>query len=299
MCASKEKYLYHIMKKLSYLTGLKKRPLLLVLVLMSLLSLGHAQSAFKVEVVGKGAPILFFPGFACTGDVWKDVTRELAKRYECHVFTFAGFGGVPAIGTPWLPKIKDAVIQYVHDRKLQQAIIIGHSLGGTLGLWLAASEPALFKKIIVVDALPCMGAIMMPNYKASDIVYDNPYSKKLLEMDSAAFRAMAAQQTAFMMLNKEKQAQVVDWIMMTDRKTYVYGFVDLLKLDLREDLARIKIPVIVLAATNPDKATVEKTYNDQYARLSGKVFYYAENSAHFIMYDQPQWFLSKITQSVQ
>ena len=285
------------MKKISFLSDLKKWSLILVLIL--LVSSGYGQSAFKVEVVGKGDPILFFPGFACTGDVWKDVTRELAKHYECHVFTFAGFGGVPAIGKPWLPKIKDAVVQYVHDRKLQHAIIIGHSLGGTLGLWLAATEPTLFKKIIVVDALPCMGALMIPNYKAEDIVYDNPYSKKLLEMDNADFRVMAAQQSAVMMLNKENQAQVVDWIMMTDRSTYVYGYVDLLKLDLREDLARIKIPVIILAATYPDKAMHEKTYNEQYAKLSDKAFHYADSSAHFIMYDQPQWLLSQITESVQ
>src|SRR3984893_912840 len=287
------------MKKTSFPPDLKKRSLFLFLVLILLFSLGYGQSAIKVEVVGKGDPILFFPGFACTGEVWKDVTVELAKRYECHVFTFAGFGGVPAIGKPWLPKIKDAVVQYVHDRKLQHAIIIGHSLGGTLGLWLAATEPTLFKKIIVVDALPCMGALMIPNYKADDIVYDNPYSKKLQEMDSADFRAMAAQQSAVMMLNKEKQSQVVDWIMMTDRSTYVYGYVDLLKLDLREDLARIKIPVIILAATHPDKAMIEKTYNEQYAKLNDKVFHYAGSSAHFIMYDQPQWLLSQITESVQ
>ncbi len=287
------------MKKIPFFTDLKKRYLFFFVVLILFFSLGYTQSAFKVEVVGKGDPILLFPGFACTGEVWKDVTGELAKRYECHVFTFAGFGSVPAIEKPWLLKIKDAVVQYVHDRKLQQAIIIGHSLGGTLGLWLAATEPTLFKKIIVVDALPCMGALMIPNYKADDIVYDNPYSKKLLEMDSAAFRAMAVQLSSIMILNKEKQAQVVDWIMTTDRSTYVYGYVDLLKLDLREDLARIKIPVIVLAATHPDRAMIEKTYNEQYTKLGVKVFHYAENSAHFIMYDQPQWFLSKITESVQ
>lgn len=287
------------MKKNILLAGLTKRSLFLVLVLIFLSFWGYAQPAFKVTVVGKGDPILLFPGFACTGEVWKDVTTELAKHHECHVFTFAGFGGVPAIGKPWLPIIKDAVVQYVHDHKLQQATIIGHSLGGTLGLWLAATEPTLFKKIIVVDALPCMGAVMIPNYKASDIVYDNPYSKQLLEMDSASFRAMAVQQTAYMVLNKEKQAQVVNWIMMTDRPTYVYGYTDLLKLDLREDLARIQIPIIVLGATNNNRAMIEKTYNDQYAKLGNKTFYYAENSGHFIMYDQPQWFLSKITESVQ
>jgi pimeloyl-ACP methyl ester carboxylesterase len=107
------------MKKITFLPELEKRLLFLILVSILLLSLGHAQSAFKVEVVGKGDPILFFPGFACTGDVWKDVTRELAKLYECHVFTFAGFGGVPAIGKPWLSKFKDAIVQYVHDRRFR------------------------------------------------------------------------------------------------------------------------------------------------------------------------------------
>src|SRR5258707_7933276 len=101
------------MKKTSFLPVLKKRSLFLILVLILHFSLGHAQSPFKVEVVGKGDPILLFPGFACTGDVWKDVTRELAKHHECYAFTFAGFGGVPPIGKPWLPKIKDAIVQYV------------------------------------------------------------------------------------------------------------------------------------------------------------------------------------------
>jgi pimeloyl-ACP methyl ester carboxylesterase len=275
-----------------------KRSLLLVLAWTFFFSSGFGQSPFKVDVIGKGDPILFFPGFACTGEVWNDISSELAKHYECHVFTFAGFGGVPAIGKPWLPKIRDAVLQYVHDQKLQKAIIIGHSLGGTLGLWLAATEPDLFRKIIVVDALPCMGAVMIPDYKAADIVYDNPYSKQLLEMDSAHFRAMAEQQAAFMVLNKERRPQVVDWIMMTDRPTYVNAYVDLLKLDLREDLALIKIPVVVLAAANPDKAMIEKTCNEQYAKLSDKVFHYAENSAHFIMYDRPKWLLAQITESV-
>ncbi|WP_343689969.1 alpha/beta hydrolase [Chitinophaga sp.] len=260
---------------------------------------GQAQSAFNVKVVGKGSPILLFPGFACTGDLWQGVTGELSKHYECHIFTFAGFGDVPPIGKPWLPNIKDSVIKYVNNHKIQGATIIGHSLGGTLGLWLAATEPAMFKKIIVVDALPCTGVLMMPGYKSENIGYDNPYSKKIREMDSTAFLEMAKQQTAYIMLNKDKKSQVVEWIMKADRSTYVDGYVDLLKLDLRADLTKIKIPVVILAATYPNKAAIEKNYNEQYANLNEKTIYYADNAAHFIMYDQPEWFLSKITESLR
>lgn len=140
---------------------------------------------------------------------------------------------------------------------------------------------------------------MMPNYDASTIVYDSPYSKQMLQLDTASFRKQAQQQVGFMMLNKDKQAKVVDMMLQADRKTYVYGYIDLLKLDLRNDIAGINIPVVVLAATNPSKAMVEKTYNEQYAKLGNKVIHYADKAAHFVMYDQPEWYINKVKENIQ
>ena len=40
------------------------------------------DKAFKVEVIGKGEPVLLFPGFTCTGDVWQDLVTELSKTNE-------------------------------------------------------------------------------------------------------------------------------------------------------------------------------------------------------------------------
>ncbi len=276
-----------------------KKHVILFVVGLFLLVQSNAQQAFRVTVTGKGAPVLLFPGFACTGEVFDETVKVLSKQYECHVFTFAGFGTVPAIEMPWLPKIKDQVAAYVKEKKMKKPTIIGHSLGGTLGLWLAATEQTLFKKVIAVDALPCTGALMMPNYNAATMVYDNPYSKQMLAADTATIRMQAIQQVSFMMLNKEKQSKVVDWMMMTNRKTYVYGYIDLLKLDLRDDIANIKIPVVVLAATHPNKAMIEKTYNEQFAKLENKVIHYADKSAHFVMYDQPEWYITKINENIQ
>lgn len=105
-----------------------------------------SQTAFKVDIRGKGAPVLLFPGFGCTGEVWNETVAELSKNYECHIFTFAGFGHVPPIEFPWLSTIKDQVITYLKTKNLKKAILIGHSLGGTLSLWLASEETNLFKK---------------------------------------------------------------------------------------------------------------------------------------------------------
>jgi pimeloyl-ACP methyl ester carboxylesterase len=109
---------------------------------------------------------------------------------------------------------------------------------------------------------------------------------------------MAQQMAGGMCMNKDKHQQLIDWMITADRKTYVYGYVDLLKLDLREDIARIQVPVVVLAATFPSKQVVEKTWNTQLAKLPNKTIHYADNSAHFIMYDQPEWYLTKIKENL-
>lgn len=258
-----------------------------------------SQAAFKVEVKGNGEPILLFPGFGCTGEVWDETVAELSKKHECHIFTFAGFGNVPPIKTPWLLTIKNQIIQYVKEKKLNKPSLIGHSLGGTLALWLSSSETDLFRKVVVVDALTSTAALMIPNYKGDIISYANPQSKMMLEMDDNAFNAMNTQSVAFMCMNKEKQKTIIEWMNITDRETYVYGYIDMLNLDLRKEIAKIKIPVVILAATNPDINMVKNTYKNQYENLPTVTIYYAENSAHFVMYDQPEWFLSKLAHEIQ
>lgn len=266
--------------------------LITALFLLSLPMVSAQYKAFEVTVSGKGQPILLFPGFTCTGEVWAETVAELSKTYECHVFTFAGFGDVAAVEKPWLPKIKTAVQSYTQEKQLEDPIIIGHSLGGTLGLWLTVEDNHPYSQLIVVDALPAAGALMIPNFNGENIAYESPWNRQLLEMEEAAFEQMAGQMASGMVLDPEKHPLLKDWIVKADRETYVYGYTDLMKLDLRQDIAKIDIPVHVLAATHPYGLEMAKnTYASQYAALGKYSIAFAENAGHFIMYDRPIWFL--------
>jgi pimeloyl-ACP methyl ester carboxylesterase len=272
---------------------------MLFLLFLLITTLEAQQKTFEVEVKGNGEPVLLFPGFTCTGEVWKDVVVELSKTKECHIFTFAGFGDVPAIEKPWLSKIKEGIKTYIAGNKLEKATIIGHSLGGTLGLWLAIDKNAAFNKIIVVDALPSTGALMVPNFDSETIVYDNPYNQRLLDMEAKDFESMATQMANSMSLNKEKHALIKEWMLKSDRETYVYGYTDLLKLDLRASISNISVPVVVLAATEPyGENAVKKTYKEQYKSLGVYSIKYAKESAHFIMFDQPEWLIEVINEEL-
>lgn len=269
-----------------------------ILLIITSFSVNAQDQPFKVEVIGKGEPILLFPGFTCTGDVWNDTVTELSQDYQCHVFTFAGFGDVPSIQKPWLPKIKEGILSYIAEKQLKNPIVIGHSLGGALALWMA-TESNSYKKLIIVDALSSTGALMMPNFNSEYMVYDSPYNKQLLEMNTTDFEAMALQMVTGMTKDTSKQEIIKDWMLQADRETYVYGYTDLLKLDLREDLSKIKVPVTILAATEPyGYDTVKATYETQYKELAEYDIKFAEGSAHFIMYDQPLWFMDNLLNSL-
>ncbi|WP_430428524.1 alpha/beta fold hydrolase [Maribacter litoralis] len=275
------------------------KKLLFGLLIISSLSTTAQGNPFEVKVIGEGNPILLFPGFACTGEVWDTTVAELSKEYECHVFTFAGFGDVAAIEKPWLPKIKEGVVSYISENKLENPVLLGHSLGGALALWMAA-EGNSYKELIIVDALPSTGALMMPDFKSEYMVYDSPYNKQLLAMNDTDFEAMATQMASGMTKEKSNQEIIKNWMIKADRETYVYGYTDLLKLDLREDLSKINTPVTILAATEPYGLEMAKsTYDLQYKALAEYTIEFANGSSHFIMYDQPQWFIKNLKNALK
>ncbi len=274
------------------------KQLILLLFFFSFTLVIYAQDENQpiyVEVTGKGNPILLIPGFTVPGDVWYPLVKVLEKNYECHIVTLAGFGGKKPISFPWLPKVNASIKDYISKNKLQNVTIIGHSLGGTVATWLATNKDLNLSKIILVDALPASGALMIPNFNPENLAYDNPYSNQQLAMDDATFAQTATALSKSMSLNASAQEKIKNWILESDRKTYVYGYTDYLKLDLREDLKKISTPVTIIAASEPYEIdTIMKTYKNQYENLKNYDFIVAENSAHFIMLDQPEWFLEQI-----
>ena len=61
-------------------------------------------------------------------------------------------------------------------------------MGGNLPVDIAAELPGRISKIVIVDALPCMLELMMPNVPAESIQYESPYNTQLLEMDEEQFK---------------------------------------------------------------------------------------------------------------
>jgi pimeloyl-ACP methyl ester carboxylesterase len=262
--------------------------------LMVIASSVFGQPAIKVEKSGKGNPILFLPGFVTPGSMWTETASNLQGSYEAHFVSYAGFNGNAPIAMPWYATIKKELIEYVKTNKLNHLKLIGHSMGGNLAVDLAAELGAMVDKVIIVDALTCMREVMMPGVPAEALQYESPYNKQMLEMTNDLFLQSATMMAQGMTTPSEKQELIKSWILAADRKTYVYGYTDLLKLDLRPTLAQIKVPVLILGAPFPSKEIVLPNYEKQYANLANKTLEIAPGGRHFIMFDQPEWLYNQI-----
>jgi pimeloyl-ACP methyl ester carboxylesterase len=167
-------------------------------------------------------------------------------------------------------------------------------MGGNLAVDLAAVLPGVVDKIVLVDAIPCMRVLMMPGVPASAMQYKSPYNETMIKMPDDKFRQSVAMMAGNMTLDKAKADSIIAWTLKADRKTYVYGYTDLLRLDLREDLKNVKAKTLILGAANMNEDLIRKNYIDQYQNLQEKTLEIAKDSRHFIMFDQPEWLYSKI-----
>lgn len=251
-------------------------------------------ASFVVETIGKGKPVLYLPGFTTPGSIWKETVENVNLDRKSYLFSYAGFNGNAPIKMPWYATIKNDIISYVKDQNMSDVVIIGHSMGGNLAIDIAAALPNKISKIIIVDSLPCMREVMMPNVPAETLQYENPYNNQMLNMDAHQFNNMAKMMAMNMTYNETKKEVLTNWILEANRKTWVYGYTDLLKLDLRATLKDINCEVLILGASFPDVVVAEKNYQKQYANLANKTLKMASKSKHFVMFDQPEWFYTTV-----
>ena len=59
------------------------------------------------------------------------------------------------------------IAKFIKEERIEKPILVGHSMGGGLTLAIAAEFPELTGKIVIVDALPCLMALTVPDFKSA------------------------------------------------------------------------------------------------------------------------------------
>lgn len=242
---------------------------------------------FSVQVKGSGPDVILIPGLASSPEVWES-TVAAVPGYRYHLIHVAGFAGAPAAGNAQgrvAAATADEIARYIEARSLARPALVGHSMGGTLALIIAARRPQLVGKVMVVDMLPQPAGFVGSSAAGVRGLADalqglsaTPGGRRLIEGAIEMFGGARP-------LGKRSDPDVVA------RATH-----ELAVTDLTAELPRIRAPLTVLyAAPDPERrAELQARYAAGYRARSGARLVRIDRSGHMIMWDQPAAFRAEL-----
>lgn len=254
-----------------------------------------------VTARGKGPDVLLIPGLTSSSAVWDATAKQLEDRFRLHLVQVAGFAGSPAranaTGAILQPTV-DALDFYIKTNHLRPPKIIGHSLGGLLGMMLALQHPEDVDRLMIVDSLPFFGVLS----GATDATNAAPQAAAMRDFvlaESQEDYANGEQQLLRTLVKSpEGRKLATGWAIASDKSVVARAMYEDMTTDLRPELHKIKAPVTVLYPWDsqsgfPRKAT-DKLYQQNFAALPGAKVLCVESSFHFIMLDQPEAFAKQV-----
>lgn len=239
--------------------------------------------------------MILIPGLESPGAVWDGAVSHYQARYRMHVLTLAGFAGEPALPGLRLRDVRDGVIRYIRENKLDRPVIVGHSLGGFLALWIAAAAPELTGPIVSVDGLPFLPALLNPAATAAAGLEDAERMRKLYaSLGPAQMEAMARMALTQMISEPKNIEMATAWAAKSDSAFVGQAVYDLMATDLRGEMAEIRTPVLLVAAGKALGDRARQAYEEQVERARDRRVVVAPEALHFIMFDDPAFLWSAI-----
>lgn len=263
-----------------------------------------------IKVEGAGPDLIFIPGLNSSKETFTDTCEQFKANYTCHLLTLPGFAGqapLANLDNGFLLPVRDSILRYVAKKDLKKPVFVGHSLGGFMSLLIAEHAPNVPKALVIVDSLPFYSAIQNPAAtEASVKPMAEGMKKQMLDQPLEQYRQRAAQMATMGMSNKPESAKtLVEWSQSSDRATTSQAMFELMTTDMRDRVASVKTPTLVLGAWAAYKAygsTKESTkaiFTAQYQKLNGVQIELSETGYHFLSWDDPQWVTQQMTQFLQ
>lgn len=235
-------------------------------------------TALAYQDFGSGAnPVILVHGWACDHSFLQPQSEYLSQFHRVVTVDLCGHGQSDA------PERTYTVAEFADDIQwlsttlnLPPAIVIGHSMGGTVALELAATHPKNVLAICLIDSVLFPSELLTAQLRLAEPQLAGPnYLEVLSEMAASLFIETDDQRRKVELINK---------IRRTAQHVAVASFRGhLLNYDFAAAAAACKVPTAYLGATRP-LANPEKFRSHCPQLMTGQTF----GSGHFSPLEVPK-----------
>ncbi|HRJ64000.1 MAG TPA: alpha/beta hydrolase, partial [Brevundimonas sp.] len=246
--------------------------------------------------------VLLIPGLASTAEVWRGVADRLAGKRRLHLISVRGFGDLPAganASGAVMAAVAAEVRRYIAEQGLERPALIGHSMGGQVGLRVAADAGARIGRVMVVDSSPFFPALISPQATVGDVEPIAQLAYQAIHfLGDEALRSRGREMGLELGGATDAVFGTLGW-QGGDRRVLAQSLYEVMTVDLRRRLPDITAPVTVVygwsADGNSPRSRTDSLFRGAYARLRAPAaFVPIEGAEHMVMIDQPTRFMAAV-----
>lgn len=251
----------------------------------------------SIREIGSGDPVVLIPGLSTPRAVWDPFVPALARDHRVILVQVNGFGG-DSVGANAEAGILQGAVEdlagWLSANHVERPAVVGHSMGGLMGMMLARDHPQAVGRLLIVDSLPFFGVIMGPNATVESVRAAASGMRDAIRNGPPAASAPPG-----MSNNDAGSRQVGAWVRAADRNVAAQAVYEDLGTDLRGDVAAIGSRPVTVAYAIPNALAadiIHGVYRQAYAADPDVRLIPVENSAHFLMLDQPDRFAAILSE---
>lgn len=227
---------------------------------------------------GKGRSVLFIHGFCETHEIWEPFIDLITPAAQTIAIDLPGFGeSRMPIGQLTLETVGGLLNDWIIESGIDRPVLIGHSLGGYIGLAMAHLKPSLFSGLVLFHstALPDSEERRFSRIKVTDFVKKNGV-KRFMDSFIPGLFSDKANPYISKAYNLGVKAREESFLLYTEAMRDRPSRVDVLR--------ECRFPILILAGEQ-DTVLPISTLVDQ-SRLNSEIlFHVLKNTGHMGMYE--------------
>jgi 3-oxoadipate enol-lactonase len=247
-----------------------------------------AEGTVNAAQSGEGPPLFLFHSLLSDRASFDAITPELAKSFRVIVPELPGFGRSQAV-TSGLAAVADRMAEAVKDAaRGEQTVVLGNGYGGFVALLMATRHPGVAGKFVLAD---CGAAFSETGREAFRNMATASKAKGLAAITDVAMRRLFAPE--FQESHPDLMADRRAAFLKTDPEVFRAACDALATLDLRPELAKVNVPVLVLVGEH-DEATPPPMSHELAGLLPQAHLKIIPGCAHVPQLQSPRLFLDAI-----